>query len=1000
MTRNLYVAFCYVGLIPVVSLSINQHSYDAGSSPVGSRLEVHGMSTYLNGFPGHGEDLEEKEAVNPGVPQTPNTRSSQNEDAIAEQANTRGKWCSFVKSQIVTYADLCKTEKYVIRSQQPCLHGTPDCQRIIYRHAHKPIYKLKRKQVTRLEWKCCPGYVGANCDEPDPNSIQIPIEQEASSEDSQEVQIQPEVSEIIQAIIKQKTLRDDIQNDIHQASSNLLDLQNVLENNDTLKSLENQTKGDIEDRLLREVFLPHVENFLKERFNPVWDSFNKSLQHLSNMVKNLSENVETNKKRMDTFLENTVPKKDLYELGAKFESKIQENIAKIDQVKHELDSHLHMQQAGIHYNLTMIKADTDMKLKRYQKTQQAQSTHLNNTLTELKAGQDKLQDEIQVIAENMTELWIHCGPRDGTNNITTHLINVTLADFKQQITDLYTESDAAFENISTLEKWVKELRTQTKTNEDEVQVKFMEKSLIMEEYKEFILRQVIGLNYTIHSIKENNDEVLKNCDCQKITLDILALEDKQRNFSNLVRDALYGVEEVKKTEGSSKTSLENSVEDLSVALQLNQQSLTAQQEQGRNLVKATNQLKSQVMNYSTDVEILKKENEQINKHIKYLDSSFSSLLEDAIRHERALEALLGEEVLEVVSDDKPEVLRMSVLQIYNVLNETLIRLERQQLTTDSIMDRMHFLELQPGDRDLIPSTIFNVEQQVEDMGYDNSFKQRTLDHIEPRHTELDETEYMDIMTLKNDIKLISEKVKNLESYLSGDNHSCNETIFNALKPLNISVGFIKSEMLSLREHFGDHVHFFKKIFGNYEALIASNVTLDIAKIQMIIDKKPNKKEKNGESQDRRRDKKQTEQLWQSDDTMRTAQKQDSPVAFSAGFSEGAEGVKILQFNEIYLNYGNVFSSEDGHFTVPYGGVYAFAISVDFGPGSALAHLVFGGRHKLSLYNNSVQQAESIKHQFAIVELQKDEKVWLELLHGSIKKNSFGTVLTGYLIFKT
>ncbi|CAJ0966638.1 unnamed protein product [Ranitomeya imitator] len=74
------------------------------------------------------------------------------------------KWCSFVRNQIVTYVDVCKTEKYVVRSQQPCPHGTLDCQKTMYRIAQKPIYELKRKFITSLEWKCCPGYSGSTCE--------------------------------------------------------------------------------------------------------------------------------------------------------------------------------------------------------------------------------------------------------------------------------------------------------------------------------------------------------------------------------------------------------------------------------------------------------------------------------------------------------------------------------------------------------------------------------------------------------------------------------------------------------------------------------------------------------------------------------------------------------------------------------------------------------------------------------------------------------------------
>ncbi|MEE6488602.1 hypothetical protein FKM82_015277 [Ascaphus truei] len=1010
MARKLNVMMCSIGLIHLVTSSLSRQTYDAGSSPLGARLEVHGVSTYPHGLPSHQRDWERKEVLDQGPIHAPTTETSQSGEAMSPETEPPyprgGNWCSFVRSRVVTYVDLCKTDKFVIRSQQPCPNGTPDCQKIMYRHAQKPVYKVKQKAVTSLEWKCCPGYIGTSCDHIDPNSIHIPSHHTERTEEEQEHLSNPEVSEIIQAIKKQETLLEDIQNDIHQATSNLLDMQNVVENNITIASNENQTKPEVEDRLLREVFLPHVENFLREHFNPMWNSFNKSLQNLSSMVKNLSGNVETNRKRMDKFLENTVPKKDLHELGTKFESKIQENIVKLEQMKREMNNHFHTQQTGIHYNFTMIKADTDVKFKRHQKVQTSHFTHLNNSIADLRREQDIFQDDIQAINRNITDLWIACGPREGeTTHITNHQINETLAKYGKQITDLFEESDATFDQISAVEKGFKELRTQFKNNADEVQMAFIEKSLIMEENKDFLLRQIMELNYTITNVQES-DDLLTNCDCQKMTLDLVALEEVQRNFSNLLKDVLFGLKEVKQKEKSSTSSLQNSVEDLSMALQLNRQSLTAQQEQGRSLMHVTSKLKSQAANFSDDVEFLKKANTLTTNHIQLLDSSFSSLLEDAMRHERALEALLGDEILEVLSEDNPEALKMSILQIYEVLNETLSRLEKQQLTTDSIKDRMLFLELQPRNRDSPgSSTVFHLEQQTESMKHDGQFKESLLEHMEPNHEAsnddvLDVSAYSDIMTLKKDIKHLVVKVKKLESYFTDGNYCCNDTIVNSLKSLNVSVGSMRVEIVSLRELFGGHVDIFQKIFGNYEEMIASNITLDIAKVQALIAKKMKKNQRMGHLQNRKRDKKQTEKLWQPEILEGNSPNQDSPVAFSAGFSEGADGVKILRFNDVFLNYGNVFSLEDGHFTAPHGGVYTFAVSVDFGPGNALGNLVFGGRQQIALHSSGNQQAESIKHSFTVVELQKDEKVWFELLQGSIKKNSFGTTLAGYMIFKT
>ncbi|XP_063289668.1 multimerin-2 isoform X3 [Pelobates fuscus] len=938
------IIFC-LGMVNAVTSLVNRHAYD-GSLSVGSRLEVHGSSLYNHGLPGYDRHLVKKEHLEQSLSDTPKTTATDPVDRNSPGAEhpdpRRGNWCSFVRSRVVSYVELCKTEKYVIRSQMPCPSRTSDCQKTMYRLAQKPVYEVKRKAVTSLEWRCCDGYIGDHCEDKDPNAIQVPEELLAKVE----------------------------------------------------KELEPAMSTGVEDRHLREVLLPHVENFLREHFNPMWVSFNKSLQNLSSIVKNLSENVESNRKRLDRFLENSIPQNDLRELGSKFESKIQENIVKLEQMRHEMDNQFHVVQAGIHYNLTMIKTETDMKFKRNHKLQQSQLSQVNLSISELRREQEQFQDDLQDITQNITELWESCTPKEReTTPETSHHVNETLAEHNRQIKDLYTESDAAFENISTLEKWFKELRTDFKKNSDEVRVSFIEKSLILEENKDFILRQLMELNYTIVGIQESSDELFRNCDCQKMSLDILSLEEVQRNFSNLYKDILYGIEDVKQKEGSSKTSLENSFEDLSQALQMNRLSLTAQQEQGRSLMNLTSHLQSQANNFSNDFVFLKKNNNQILDHIKLLDSSFNSLLEDATRHDRALEALLGDELLEEFSEETPYLLQMTILQMYELLNETQFRLENQQQTTKSLMDRIHILENQPQKKDYSdPNTIFNIGHHIEGVTNDSPFKQNTMNRMETNHDASSEYEATnsDITTLKYDIEHLSIKIKQLESYLPDGN----DTVINTLKPLNNSIGTMKLEIVSLRELFSKHTETFHKLFGNHEALIASNTPLDLAKVHSLLDKKVKKKSRGGELKHKKNDE------LQSDASGELPPRQDSSVAFTASFTEGADAVRLIQFNSILLNYGNAFNPDDYEFSAPYKGVYAFSISVDFAPGRALGHLVFRGQETIILQNISTKEGDGLKHSFAVVELDKDDKVWFMLLQGSIKKNSSGTILAGYLIFKT
>ncbi|XP_043099074.1 EMILIN-2 [Puntigrus tetrazona] len=61
-------------------------------------------------------------------------------------------WCAFVVHKNVTCAVLAANE-------------SPVDPQMMY-HAHiRPMYKIGYKQVTELEWRCCPGYQGHDCNE-------------------------------------------------------------------------------------------------------------------------------------------------------------------------------------------------------------------------------------------------------------------------------------------------------------------------------------------------------------------------------------------------------------------------------------------------------------------------------------------------------------------------------------------------------------------------------------------------------------------------------------------------------------------------------------------------------------------------------------------------------------------------------------------------------------------------------------------------------------------
>nr|DBA22821.1 TPA: hypothetical protein GDO54_013819 [Pyxicephalus adspersus] len=75
--------------------------------------------------------------------------------------SSRRNWCSVPISRTVS----CQVQNgtFLQRVYQNC-HWAAGCSGGSYRTVVRPTYRVSYKTVTILEWRCCPGYRGANCD--------------------------------------------------------------------------------------------------------------------------------------------------------------------------------------------------------------------------------------------------------------------------------------------------------------------------------------------------------------------------------------------------------------------------------------------------------------------------------------------------------------------------------------------------------------------------------------------------------------------------------------------------------------------------------------------------------------------------------------------------------------------------------------------------------------------------------------------------------------------
>ncbi|XP_040341548.1 multimerin-2 [Herpailurus yagouaroundi] len=479
----------------------------------------------------------------------------------------RRNWCPYQKSRLVTFVAACKTEKFLVHSQQPCPQETPDCQKVkvMYRMIHKPVYKVKQKVLASVAWKCCPGFSGPDCRHYDPTAILEPEDPGDGLQESWDGPVSFEPGHLAAEISDTMVPQEDLQNDIHQVADSLPGLWKALESNVTAATMEaNQTEPVFPGRSLEQVLLPHMDAFLRVHFSPIWSSFNQSLHSLSQVVRNLSLEVEANQQAIRGVQESTVARADFQELGAKFETKVQDNAQRVGQLRQDVEERMHAQHLSLQQSVSEVHADVDAKLKRFLKAQGPVGA--NGSLVPAAAGAaarpepESLQARLGQLQRNLSALHAAAGRREEELRGILADMQATLAQHVEEIKELYSESDETFDQISQVEHKLLELQV-NHTALRELRVILMEKSLIMEENKEEMERQLLELNLTIQHLHGTNADLIKyvkDCDCQKLYLDL--------NATRALEEAQVGPDERRRLEGSSLQALSDAVAALSRAV--------------------------------------------------------------------------------------------------------------------------------------------------------------------------------------------------------------------------------------------------------------------------------------------------------------------------------------------------------------------------------------------------------------------------------------------------
>uniref|UniRef100_A0A8D2ZTI6 EMI domain-containing protein n=1 Tax=Scophthalmus maximus TaxID=52904 RepID=A0A8D2ZTI6_SCOMX len=470
-----------------------------------------------------------------------------------------GNWCAFVQKRVVTMAVVCGTEKYTIKSRSPCPSGIQDCQLVMYKLSTRPLYTQKQKIITSLQWRCCPGHGGDNCDDavsdaplgsggPGPTGGSQPSER-AELRAPDELQLHPgdpdreqndhqaSVPELHDASIPDNQrdatpppLEPGHAHNIHHMShraGNTYDHQHPRHPHHLHQQHQDEVDAAAQHYPEATAVLPapHMMALVMSQLQPLLQGFNRSLEHLSRQVGDLARDVaqlkggqrgaELQEQGAEPQGQEAGPQEQ--EAGPQeqegtnrdeaaeeyLEAKLDEVFQHISEIRAQMEGQrtdmengLHSQHAMLHYNLTSFKTDVDVKLKRHQKMLQVSLQAMNATLSELKLEQDQQLEDRPPLTPPPPPPPSDSSPLwEAIERLDNMVVNNTV-----KVNGLMEDEEVTAGDVQQLRLDVKELEKLINHTARKSQVLFMETGLEVEDAKVAVLRRVEELagNLTQH----------------------------------------------------------------------------------------------------------------------------------------------------------------------------------------------------------------------------------------------------------------------------------------------------------------------------------------------------------------------------------------------------------------------------------------------------------------------------------------------------------------------
>ncbi|KAF1659436.1 Multimerin-1, partial [Aptenodytes patagonicus] len=366
---------------------------------------------------------------------------------------TRGKnWCAYVHTRLLPTVVMDNLETFSSGRAKPCTWPVGSCAQRSQATTHQ-AYRIKHKIATSLEWKCCPGYSGQNC-QPKAQEQQSLInsnQAESSRAVGERTPGAPQdpsgpalTQKMNKKISSQEMKLTFLQKRVDSIAAAMNDVSKMLSslegkiNEDKGRDFQSFLKG-LKFRSINEL----VKDIVREQFKVFQGEMQESMAQIFKTVSSLSDDLENTKDLV----------KHLNETQQKFAQAKDSGPTKLDIL--ELKSHMVQMKEEM-----TLACDKPMKaLQEKQKSlednlqhQQSRSViyyeSLNRTLTEMKDAHEQLLSAEQSSSQN-----IPSADKVTEHNVTEYLFTLHEKVKKQgmmvlQIYDDLRVQDSKISNLS------------------------------------------------------------------------------------------------------------------------------------------------------------------------------------------------------------------------------------------------------------------------------------------------------------------------------------------------------------------------------------------------------------------------------------------------------------------------------------------------------------------------------------------------------------------------